>query len=107
MKNALMLISIAVFASLSLLATGCSSESAMSRRDAKPTMGERMSMSNESVKGRVVQTEGDYVWIKEEGGKDVRVHVDNRTKMDKVVPGDRVKAYVEDGGHATTLQRLE
>jgi hypothetical protein len=33
--------------------------------------------------------------------------MDRTTKMDKVVPGDKVKAYYNDKGHVTTLQRLE
>jgi len=37
----------------------------------------------------------------------VRLHVDGSTKLDKVIPGDRVKAYITDSGHTTTLQRDE
>jgi hypothetical protein len=33
------------------------------------------------------------------------MHVDKSTKLDKVVVGDQVKAYVADQGHVTTLQR--
>ena len=39
--------------------------------------------------------------------KKTKVHVDMSTKMDKVVTGDRVKAYITDKRHVTTLQRLE
>jgi hypothetical protein len=76
----------------------------MERREAKPAMSERM--SNEAVKGQLIRMDGDYLWIREDGGKEVRVHVDDRTKMDKVVPGDKVKAYITESGHATTVQRL-
>jgi hypothetical protein len=33
------------------------------------------------------------------------MHVDKSTKLDKVVVGDQVKAYVTDQGHVITLQR--
>jgi hypothetical protein len=45
--------------------------------------------------------------IKDDDGKQHRVHVDKSTKLDKVVTGDLVKAYVTDQGHVTTLQRKE
>jgi hypothetical protein len=35
------------------------------------------------------------------------MHVDKNTKMDKVVEGNEVKAYVTEEGHTTTLQRQE
>ena len=35
------------------------------------------------------------------------MHVDKSTKLDKVVEGDKVKAYVTEEGHTTTLQRQE
>jgi hypothetical protein len=37
----------------------------------------------------------------------VRLHVDPTTKLDKVVQGDRVKAYITGDGHTTTLQHDE
>lgn len=92
----------ALVAGLGLFLGGCS-DSSMSKREAKPAMSERM--SNEAVKGQLVRSDGDYLWIREDGGKEVRVHVDDRTKMDKVMPGDQVKAYITENGHATTVQR--
>lgn len=78
---------------------------AMSEKDATPNLKERL--TKDTVKGTVTKTEGDYYWIKDEDGKEIRVHVDMSTKMDKVMRGDRVKAYITDKGHVTTLQRLE
>ena len=103
MKQHIVAGSCALVLGLGLATVGCS-ESTMDRREAKPAMSERL--SKETVKGQLVRTDGDYIWIREEGGKEVRVHVDDRTKMDKVVPGDQVKAYITENGHATTLQRL-
>jgi Cu/Ag efflux protein CusF len=50
---------------------------------------------------------GEYFSIKDNDGKLVRVHVDKSTKLDRVMEGDKVKAYITNQGHATTLQRLE
>jgi hypothetical protein len=71
--------SCAVLFSLGLITIGCS-DSAMSRRDASPTMSERL--SKEAVTGQLLRTDGDDLLIREDGGKEVRVHVDDRTKMD-------------------------
>ncbi len=77
----------------------------MSEKEASPTLKERI--TKDAIKGTLTKTEGEYYWIKDDDGKEVRVHVDMSTKMDKVVRGDRVKAYITDQGHVTTLQRVE
>ena len=77
----------------------------MSNKEASPTLKERI--TKDAVKGELVSASGEHYVIREDGGKEVRVHVDSSTKMDKVMKGDRVKAYITDKGHATTLQRLE
>ncbi|HEX3203666.1 MAG TPA: hypothetical protein VHQ67_02865 [Nitrospiraceae bacterium] len=80
-------------------------EDPMSKKEATPDLKERL--TKDAVKGTLMKMDGEYYWIKDEDGKEVRVHVDTSTKMDKVVKGDRVKAYITDKGHVTTLQRLE
>lgn len=77
----------------------------MSKKEAKPELKERL--FKDSVKGTLMKTEGDYYWIKDDNGKETKIHVDMSTKMDKVVVGDKVKAFLTEKGHATTLQRLE
>ena len=104
MNKHVMVGSFALVVSFGLMAVGCS-ESTMDRREAKPAMSERL--TKDSVKGQLVRTDGDYLCIREDGGKEVRVHVDDRTKMDKVMPGDQVKAYITENGHATTVQRYQ
>jgi hypothetical protein len=74
-------------------------------KEAKPTLGERF--TKDTVKGTVMKMDGEYVWVKDTDGKAIRLHVDQSTKLDKVVVGDKVKAYVTDQGHTTTLQREE
>ena len=77
----------------------------MSDKEAKPTLGERF--TKDTVKGTLMKMDGEYYSIKDTDGKETKVHVDKSTKLDKVVVGDKVKAYVTDKGHATTLQRDE
>ena len=77
----------------------------MSDKEAKPTLGERFTKN--TIKGTLMKMEGEYMWIKDTDGKESRIHVDKSTKLDKVVVGDTVKAYITDQGHTTTLQRDE
>lgn len=77
----------------------------MSDKEAKPTLGERF--TNNTIKGTLMKMEGEYIWIKDTDGKESRIHIDKSTKLDKVVVGDTVKAYITDQGHTTTLQRDE
>jgi hypothetical protein len=77
----------------------------MSDKEAKPTLGERI--TKDTVKGTLMRLDGEYYWVKDTAGKEIRLHVDASTKLDKVVKGDRVKAYITDTGHTTTLQRDE
>ena len=77
----------------------------MSKKEAKPDLKERL--FKDSVKGTSMKTEGEYYWIKDDDGKETKIHVDMSTKMDKVMVGDKVKAFLTEKGHATTLQRLE
>jgi hypothetical protein len=74
-------------------------------KEASPTLGERI--TKDAVTGTLMKIEGEYFSIKDNDGKLVKLHVDKSTKLDKVVEGDKVKAYMTDKGHVTTLQRLE
>jgi hypothetical protein len=77
----------------------------MKEKEAKPSMGERL--TKDAVKGTLMKIDGEYYVIKNNDGEQVRLHVDKSTKLDKVVEGDKVKAYVTEKGHVTTLQRQE
>ena len=77
----------------------------MSDKEATPRLGERF--TKDTIKGTLMKMEGEYYWIKDTDGKETRIHVDKSTKLDKVVVGDKVNAYITDWGHATTLQRDE
>ena len=86
-------------------ATYSSAADPMSEKEATPDLKERL--TKDSVKGTLMKVDGEYYWIKDDDGKEVRLHVDTSSKMDKVVKGDRVKAYITEKGHVTTLQRQE
>ena len=77
----------------------------MSDKEAKPTLKERI--TKDTVKGTLMRIDGESYWVRDTNGKEVRLHVDASTKLDKVVQGDRVKAYITENGHTTTLQRDE
>ncbi len=77
----------------------------MKDKEASPSIKERL--TKDAVTGTLLKLDGEYYTIKDDDGKQHRVHVDKSTKLDKVVEGDLVKAYVNDQGHVTTLQRKE
>jgi hypothetical protein len=77
----------------------------MADKEAKPTLEERFTKS--TVQGTLMKRDGEYYLIKDNSGKEITVHVDASTKLDKVLVGDRVRAYIADSGHTTTLQRDE
>ena len=75
---------------------------AMMEKEASPTIKERL--TKDTIKGTLMTIQGEYYFIKDNDGKEHKIHVDKSTKLDQVVPGDMVKAYVTDQGHTTTLQ---
>ena len=75
----------------------------MTEKEASPTIKERL--TKDTIKGTLMKIEGEYYVIKDTDGVQHKIHVDKSTKLDKVVAGDMVKAYVTDKGHTTTLQR--
>ncbi len=77
----------------------------MAEKEATPTMKERL--TKDTIKGTLMNIEGAYYIIKDDNGSVHKIHVDKSTKLDKVVAGDMVKAYVTDKGHTTTLQRAD
>jgi hypothetical protein len=55
----------------------------MKEKEATPSIGERL--TKDAVKGTLLKIDGEYYVIKDNDGKQVRVHVDKSTKLDKVV----------------------
>ncbi len=75
----------------------------MAEKEASPTIKERL--TKDTIKGTLMSIDGEYYSIKDNDGKQYRIHVDKSTKLETVKVGDMVKAYVTDQGHTTTLQR--
>jgi hypothetical protein len=75
----------------------------LAEKEATPTIKERL--TKDTIKGTLMNIEGEYYSIKDNDGKQHKIHVDKSTKLDTVKPGDMVKAYVTEQGHTTTLQR--
>lgn len=100
-----LLLSLLLFGAMGSWAGGVHAANPMSDKEASPTLGERL--TKDAISGTLMKMEGEYYWIKDNDGKEIKVHVDKSTKMDKVVVGDQVKAYVTDRGHTTTLQRAD
>jgi hypothetical protein len=73
--------------------------------DEAPTLPERL--IKDTVKGRLMRLEGEHVVIKVTNDQEIKLHIDMTTKMGEVMAGDKIKAYVDDSGHVTTLQRDE
>ena len=96
---------LAMLAALSLQGAPLLAADPMTDKEASPTIKERL--TKDAVTGTLMRQDGEYYVIKDNDGKQHRVHVDKSTKLDKVVEGDMVKAYVNDQGHVTTLQRKE
>jgi len=64
-------------------------------------------LTKDTVKGTLMSMQGEYYSIKDTDGRETKVHVDKSTKLDKVMVGDKIKAYITDKGHTTTLLRDE
>jgi len=75
----------------------------MKEKEASPTLGERI--TKDAIKGTLMKKTGEFYTIKDNDGMEHKVHVDKSTKLDTVAEGDKVKAYVTEKGHVTTLQR--
>jgi hypothetical protein len=60
----------------------------------------------DGVTGKVVRIDGESYHIHTKEGKEVRVHVDESTRMDEVSVGDEVHLYMAKNGHAAFVQKL-
>lgn len=49
-------------------------------KEATPTLGERI--TKDTVKGTLMRVDGEYYWVKDTDGKEVKLHVDTSTKLE-------------------------
>src|SRR5689334_7622926 len=60
----------------------------------------------DTIKGTLMRKEVVYLIVQEDNNGGVqRIHVDKSTKLDKVMPGDRIKASMTKQGYATAVER--
>lgn len=56
------------------------------------------------IKGDVQLIEGEFYFVKDTSGHEVRLHVNKETKMeDRIKVGDKIEARVTSEGHAMTM----
>ena len=103
-KTLSIIVTMVIALNFNLVLVGCS-QTAVEKRAAKPEFSERV--QREAIKGEVTNVGSNYVTIQTSNGETTRVRVNDKTKMDNVLKGDKVKAYVTDDGYASTIQRLE
>lgn len=82
----------------------------IAEKEANPTVNERVTRdiiigTLTRKEGTLMRKNGEYYYIRDDDGEVQKIHVDKSTKLDKVMTGDLVKAYVTEEGHTTTLQR--
>lgn len=56
------------------------------------------------IKGDVQLIEGEFYFVKDTSGHEVRLHVNGQTKLeDRIKVGDKIEARVTPQGHATSI----
>ena len=103
-KTIMVIVTMAIAIDSNLVLMGCS-QTAVEKRAAKPEFSERL--KRDAITGEVTNVGSNYVAIQTNNGETTRVRVNDKTKIDNVIKGDKVKAYVTDDGYASTIQRLE
>jgi hypothetical protein len=59
----------------------------------------------EVVKGEVLRVEGDHIFVKEEDGKEVRIHSDQTTNSHKIfLQGELIEATINEKNHAVSIR---
>jgi len=87
---------------VNLSMVGCA-KTAVEKRAATPDFSERL--KRDAITGEVTGVGTNYVAIQQVTGETTRVRLDDNTKMDQFMKGDKVKAYVTEDGYASTIQR--
>ena len=58
-----------------------------------------------TIKGELFRVEDGNYFVKEKGGKEVRLHTDNTTQMSgEIKKGDRIEAKVNNQNHALSIR---
>ena len=76
----------------------------IAEKEVRPTLSERFTEA--TVKGTLMKMDREYYSIKETTGREIRLYVDASSKLDRVTVGDKVKAYVDEGGISESASLL-
>jgi hypothetical protein len=69
-----------------------------------PTDSSKAAASDLTIRGDVQMIEGEFYFVKDTTGHQVRLHVNNETKLeDRIKVGDKIEARVTSEGHATSI----
>ena len=69
-----------------------------------PTDSSKAAVLDQMIKGDVQMIEGEFYFVKDTTGHQVRLHVNNETKLeDRIKVGDKIEAMVTSEGHATSI----
>jgi hypothetical protein len=61
-----------------------------------------------TVKGEVLEVQDEFYTVKDHSGREVRMHVDQDTKMSgKVQKGDKIQAKVTQANHAQSIEKAD
>jgi hypothetical protein len=72
--------------------------------DSIPADSSEAAASDLTIKGDVQIIEGEFYFVKDTTGHQVRLHVNNETKLeDRIKVGDKIEARVTSEGHATSI----
>ncbi len=69
--------------------------------------GEMAAPGSQTVKGDLLRIDGEFYVVKDAAGKEVRLHVDNTTKLEGVPlkAGDKIEAQATEKGHALSINK--
>ena len=69
-----------------------------------PTDSSKAAASDLTILGDVQMIEGEFYFVKDTTGHQVRLHVNNETQLgDRIKVGDKIEARVTSEGHATSI----
>lgn len=69
-----------------------------------PTDSSKAAASDLTIMGDVQMIEGEFYFVKDTTGHQVRLHVNNETQLgDRIKVGDKIEARVTSEGHATSI----
>jgi hypothetical protein len=69
-----------------------------------PTDSSKAAVSDLTIMGDVQMIEGEFYFVKDTTGHQVRLHVNNETQLgDRIKVGDKIEARVTSEGHATSI----